>query len=676
MPQPTGKLQIRVVRARGLKDVGLLTIQDPFVQLELGSVKAKSKVASDGGTCPDWDDTIQIRVAQNSPDALVIKVKVESLGGLSNTTVGRADVLLIEILAPASSQELLREEPLFTKAPVAPHMPEPVRAQPCNTSTSRPQRQHVGQLVEQSPASFSPMGEAAAHLDSTHLSDCSPAEQPSSVAGVRPQAAAAGTSTPTVPSSGFGAENSQQAGMGEGRKRAEVLESSSSYSKDQVYQAYGASSGMYPTVDKPDKAPAYAPWMAARVSDEGLPGAAAGVEEAVPQQEQPAAQSRLGLASLQEPRPAAQAPPDDQCWQLESQQQQQAGKGLSWQTQDWLQQEAGSQQQQIPAWRQDILQQGRQQQQDVQQQAEAVRQRHNLAMQGMQQQQQLTPEGIKGSFEANLPPRAGSTHCYAAAALGSWTNKGSQRLANSLKGRTHASARDDPSGPEERASKGLPQPGQHAQFGAVKPWHSILSRLEGHPNRKLLFLIRHGQAWSNYLEEVLGPDLWYGVESKCSFTTGNGTEYKVFDADLTEAGEQQAQALNDLLKADDTFAQITGNHSVRLVVSPLSRCLDTASLAMADLPVAAISIEELCRETLGSDTCDARRGVTDLGSREEPECGPCAFEQGEHQCCRATAWAAHGNRGCAPSYFSRFSMAPRWPAAGLFSLQRGRGLEN
>ena len=42
-------------------------------------------------------------------------------------------------------------------------------------------------------------------------------------------------------------------------------------------------------------------------------------------------------------------------------------------------------------------------------------------------------------------------------------------------------------------------------------------------------------------------------------------------ADLTEAGEHQAQALNDLLKEDDTFAQITGNHSVRLVVSPLSR---------------------------------------------------------------------------------------------------------
>ena len=118
---------------------------------------------------PDWQALINCpfsRVAQNSPDALVIKVKVESLGGLSNTMVrgkalcqlqkgtkhcswtgcigftctalalpalaiapasicklsclamlqvGKADVLLTEILAPASSQELLREEPLFTK---------------------------------------------------------------------------------------------------------------------------------------------------------------------------------------------------------------------------------------------------------------------------------------------------------------------------------------------------------------------------------------------------------------------------------------------------------------------------------------------------------------------------------------------------------------------------------
>ena len=63
---------------------------------------------------------------------------------------------------------------------------------------------------------------------------------------------------------------------------------------------------MYPVVEKPGRAPAYAPWMVARVSDEGLPEAAAGVEEAAPQQEQPAAQSRLGLDGLQEPRLAEQ----------------------------------------------------------------------------------------------------------------------------------------------------------------------------------------------------------------------------------------------------------------------------------------------------------------------------------------------------------------------------------
>lgn len=83
------------------------------------------------------------------------------------------------------------------QAPVAPHMPEPVRAQPCNTSTSRPQRQHVGQLVEQSPASFSPMGEAAAHLDSTHLSDCSPAEQVEMRAGQHASNPASHTHTHT-----------------------------------------------------------------------------------------------------------------------------------------------------------------------------------------------------------------------------------------------------------------------------------------------------------------------------------------------------------------------------------------------------------------------------------------------------------------------------------------------
>ena len=107
---------------------------------------------------------------------------------------------------------------------------------------------------------------------------------------------------------------------------------------------------------------------------------------------------------------AVQAPPDDQCWQLESQQQQQAGDGGGWQAQDWPQQEAGSQQQQIPAWRQDILQQRQQQQQDVQQQADAACQRYNLAKQGMQPQ--LTPEGIKVGGGRKCPDARSGSLCW------------------------------------------------------------------------------------------------------------------------------------------------------------------------------------------------------------------------------------------------------------------------
>ena len=147
MPQPTGKLQIRVVHARGLKDVGLLTIQDPFVQVlhscsdggnahydcqangacccswswalskqspklprmvgpaQTGTTQSRCECTACQGLCQNWHPVAPLplkmdrldcqalincpcsRVAQNSPDALAIKVKVESLGGLSNTTV-------------------------------------------------------------------------------------------------------------------------------------------------------------------------------------------------------------------------------------------------------------------------------------------------------------------------------------------------------------------------------------------------------------------------------------------------------------------------------------------------------------------------------------------------------------------------------------------------------------
>lgn len=50
------------------------------------------------------------------------------------------------------------------------------------------------------------------------------------------------------------------------------------------------------------------------------------------------------------------------------------------------------------------------------------------------------------------------------------------------------------------------------------------------PDSKLVFLIRHGQAVSNYLADFLGPDLWYKYEEKCSYSDDNSTYWGIFDA--------------------------------------------------------------------------------------------------------------------------------------------------
>lgn len=61
----------------------------------------------------------------------------------------------------------------------------------------------------------------------------------------------------------------------------------------------------------------------------------------------------------------------------------------------------------------------------------------------------------------------------------------------------------------------------------------------------------------------------------------------------------------------------------------LCRCLHTATLALADIKPNATNVEEFVRETLGEDTCDARRSVSDPNSSADsaPE-SPCSFDKG------------------------------------------------
>lgn len=180
---------------------------------------------------------------------------------------------------------------------------------------------------------------------------------------------------------------------------------------------------------------------------------------------------------------------------------------------------------------------------------------------------------------------------------------------------------------QERASKQLPGAGQHFSFGALKPWEDILSMIT--PDSKLVLLVRHGQAISNYLGDLLGPDIWYTVEETCEYQQDNGTVWGIFDAELTELGEEQAKSLNSILNGGGWFQKLTGGKPTHAVVSPLSRCLNTAQLALQDLPMTKIEVEELCRETLGEDTCDARRSVNDPDPNHPGVLtGPCNFTQG------------------------------------------------
>jgi broad specificity phosphatase PhoE len=90
----------------------------------------------------------------------------------------------------------------------------------------------------------------------------------------------------------------------------------------------------------------------------------------------------------------------------------------------------------------------------------------------------------------------------------------------------------------------------------------------------------------------------------------------VFDADLTSLGREQASALNSMLRGGGWWPRLTGGYPVRAVVSPLTRCLNTATLALEGLSrsaggIRATVVEEFVRETLGEDTCDARRSASD-----------------------------------------------------------------
>jgi broad specificity phosphatase PhoE len=155
---------------------------------------------------------------------------------------------------------------------------------------------------------------------------------------------------------------------------------------------------------------------------------------------------------------------------------------------------------------------------------------------------------------------------------------------------------------------------QLPNFGSIFPWSKLLSMVSDQPNRKLLIMIRHAQAWEN-----LNPT----SNSNCEFEY-NEEMIPNFDSALSPEGFEQTEILNQLLHSmapvdqtneqNLTWFETMGLAGQLFVTSPLTRTLQTANSSLASLPLGAIVASELLRASLGTDVCNFRHSVNTLTS--------------------------------------------------------------
>lgn len=125
----------------------------------------------------------------------------------------------------------------------------------------------------------------------------------------------------------------------------------------------------------------------------------------------------------------------------------------------------------------------------------------------------------------------------------------------------------------------------------------------------LLFLGRHGEGYHNAAESYFGTPAWncYWAERE-----GNATATWA-DAKLTQNGIKQAQDVNAFWQHLVSDEKITAPESY--YTSPLYRCLDTAKINFANLPLPKKSpfvpiIKEYLREGITAHTCNRRSSKT------------------------------------------------------------------
>ncbi|CZS96299.1 related to PMU1-high copy suppressor of ts tps2 mutant phenotype [Rhynchosporium agropyri] len=122
---------------------------------------------------------------------------------------------------------------------------------------------------------------------------------------------------------------------------------------------------------------------------------------------------------------------------------------------------------------------------------------------------------------------------------------------------------------------------------------------------KVLYLGRHGEGYHNVAESYYGTELW---NCYWSLVDGNGTSVWA-DARVTPNGIAQAEKANAFWANSIKTTKIPLPESY--YTSPLTRCLQTANLTFASLPLPGgkpfiPTVKEFFREGISGHTCDRR----------------------------------------------------------------------
>ncbi|TYZ64976.1 hypothetical protein PybrP1_005768 [[Pythium] brassicae (nom. inval.)] len=142
---------------------------------------------------------------------------------------------------------------------------------------------------------------------------------------------------------------------------------------------------------------------------------------------------------------------------------------------------------------------------------------------------------------------------------------------------------------------------------ATGSWAELQARVTslGARDVKVVYLVRHAEGIHNAAEREFGTERW---EAECAKSDA------YLDADLTPFGIDDARSKGPPAIAAERARGMPPIE--RVVVSTLSRAIQTAEIFFADYPPRApFASMELCREIMGVHTCDKRVSRSQLARK-------------------------------------------------------------